>query len=211
MKRAFLLILVLMMLVSLCACGGDAVTPTTQPIETSCPHNFSAATCTEGSSCNLCGVAGEEALGHDRVDGTCQRCGHSLGELDPLWPGVWCVVSLNGTEMTRVDFVFGDGEGNVGTSTWSTTYNDMGDFFYYNDTEYYSNGNGAFAMFTSVGDEYNMTITITTEDGATGTVTIERIEARRFKVTAVSGTILDQTATAIVTVGSELLLTDMYC
>ena len=38
-------------------------------------HAWSEPTCTEGSVCTDCGEAGEEALGHNYVDGYCETCG----------------------------------------------------------------------------------------------------------------------------------------
>ena len=174
-------------------------------------HSFNDATCTEGQVCSVCGAAGSAALGHDRVNGTCQRCGHTLGDLIPLWSVLWCIVDAKGDSMTRLDFVLGEGWGNVMLSDWSTTSDGFGEMYYYNETAYYRVNYGASAQLTSVGDEYGMTITMTNEDGSTGTITIERVDSDHFVVTAVSGTILNATGTAIATVGSELRWTDIYC
>ena len=264
MKKVISIILVLLLLVSLCACGKDdhgeviggigtttanqgannntTTTTTTQgntqnTTVASCNHawkggtctapmtctlcgategeaaghSFNDATCTEGQVCSVCGAAGSAALGHDRVDGTCQRCGHTLGDLIPLWSVLWCIVDAKGDNMTRLDFVLGEGWGNVMLSDWSTTSDGFGEMYYYNETAYYRVNYGASAQLTSVGDEYGMTITMTNEDGSTGTITIERVDSDHFVVTAVSGTILNATGTAIATVGSELRWTDIYC
>ena len=56
-----------------CACGQTQE----QPIVAS-GHKWSKVTCTTASSCTECGVAGEDALGHDLVDGVCTRCNESF-------------------------------------------------------------------------------------------------------------------------------------
>ena len=233
MKKVISILLVLLLLVSLCACGKDDhgeviggigtttanqgatnnnTTTTTQGTTiASCNHTWTGGTCTAPMTCTLCGETEGEALGHDRVDGTCQRCGHTLGDLIPLWSVLWCIVDAKGDNMTRLDFVLGEGWGNVMLSDWSTTSDGFGEMYYYNETAYYRVNYGASAQLTSVGDEYGMTITMTNEDGSTGTITIERVDSDHFVVTAVSGTILNATGTAIATVGSELRWTDIYC
>ena len=176
-------------------------------------HSYNEATCDAPKTCTRCGTTEGAALGHNRVSGTCQRCGDSLGELDPLWPAVWCVVSTNGNTMTRVDFILSpdfDG-GSVQITKWSTQEEGYGEFFYYDEKMYNCVGYEGFGWITMVGDEYAMTITVTTDAGATGTLSIERVDGQHFVVTAVSGTIIDQTGTAIVTVGSTMLMTDMFC
>ena len=37
--------------------------------------DFSAPTCTTSGKCNICGAAGENATGHNYVDGVCSTCG----------------------------------------------------------------------------------------------------------------------------------------
>ena len=98
MKQIFALILTLVMLLALAACGGDTAgnptspntgaatnnttqtnppettaTPTTNPIPTTTVHNhtWSDATCTSPKTCSTCGVTEGDALGHNWNDATC--------------------------------------------------------------------------------------------------------------------------------------------
>ena len=270
MKKVCSLILVLLMLASLCACGQDAPTdgtaapttpsvnttvhPTAAPTEptaepttpatkpcshtyestvTQAPtctatgvntftcsgcgdsyteqipmadHDYTAATCTEGSVCTQCGAAGAEASGHERVNGVCKHCGHSFEFLMDLWPASWSIVKIENGVLTRVEFVLLEDGGNVNISTWSTTEGELWGYFYYEGTEYYPLSYGNFSTFTIKGDEYKMTLKM--DNGSS--ITIERTAGDRFTVTAVSGTIIDKVGTAMVTVGSELIWGEMY-
>lgn len=72
MKKLSVLLLVLMLVLALTACG--------------CEHEFAAATCTEPSTCTLCGETEGEALGHVWMAATCdtpktcETCGTTDGE-----------------------------------------------------------------------------------------------------------------------------------
>ena len=43
-------------------------------------HNFSDATCTMAQICSICDALNGEALGHTTEEGTCDRCGETVGE-----------------------------------------------------------------------------------------------------------------------------------
>lgn len=50
-------------------------------IAAECEHDWIDATCEDPEYCEICGVEGEAALGHDYSRGSCDRC----GEADPSW------------------------------------------------------------------------------------------------------------------------------
>jgi hypothetical protein len=79
MKRLLSAVLVLLMLVSLCACaGGNSTQNTTENQETTAPicnHNYQNATCTTPKTCTLCGATEGTELGHNYEDKVCTVCG----------------------------------------------------------------------------------------------------------------------------------------
>ena len=50
------------------------------------PHTcqFSDPTCTEAAKCTLCNAEGTAALGHTTEEGTCERCGETIGSQAPV-------------------------------------------------------------------------------------------------------------------------------
>ena len=91
MKKALSLLLVLVMLLSLCACGKDSTqntNPSTTPSQattnqdptdetqdtttpTTCNHSWNDATCTDPKTCSICGATEGSAAGHSWTDATC--------------------------------------------------------------------------------------------------------------------------------------------
>ena len=99
MKRFLSLLLALVMVLTLCACGEDSpavtepsqtlsptdaptdpsVAPTEPPIDPTeppvCSHIFTDANCTQAPVCTICGYSSGSALGHVYTDGVCIHCG----------------------------------------------------------------------------------------------------------------------------------------
>ncbi len=74
MKKLLAILCAVLIVFSLCACGGNA----------SCEHlEKQAATCLEPSKCKACGATFDEALGHSFSNGQCERIG--CKEQDPEW------------------------------------------------------------------------------------------------------------------------------
>lgn len=105
MKKLFCLMLVLLLALTLAACGckhetwndADCVTPKTcaecgETEGAPLGHSWLAATCETPKTCEVCGVTDGEALGHTWVDATCAApktctaCGLTEGEtLEHTW------------------------------------------------------------------------------------------------------------------------------
>ena len=107
MKKALSLLLVLVMLLSLCACGEDSAQntePGTTPSQTTtnqnptdetqgtttpttCNHSWNDATCTDPKTCSVCGATEGSAAGHSWTDATCtapktcSACGATEGDV----------------------------------------------------------------------------------------------------------------------------------
>jgi hypothetical protein len=74
MKKLLSILCAVLIVFSLCACGGNA----------SCEHlEKQAATCLEPSKCKACGATFDEALGHSFSEGKCIR--GNCNEQDPQW------------------------------------------------------------------------------------------------------------------------------
>lgn len=83
MKKTVALLLILMTLLSLCACGGDE-TPTTTGT-TACSHIWKDATCTAPKTCTKCGATEGSAAGHTYAEGFCTVCG--IEDLTQIFTG----------------------------------------------------------------------------------------------------------------------------
>ena len=59
-------------------------------------HNFSDATCTAPQICSICDALNGEALGHTVEEGTCERCGETVGN-EPVQTGFHLQSVWNGT------------------------------------------------------------------------------------------------------------------
>lgn len=95
MKKAISLLLALLMMLALCACGtGDMENTEPSDIQqgtvdttegTTCLHNYIPATCEEPAICSVCGATEGYALGHIWSDATydspmmCDVCGITEG------------------------------------------------------------------------------------------------------------------------------------
>lgn len=73
MKKALSLVLALLLLLSLCACGSDDA-KNTEPATTTCSHAWKDATCTAPKTCAKCGATEGSAAGHTYAEGACTVC-----------------------------------------------------------------------------------------------------------------------------------------
>ena len=78
MKRIIAMLLSLVLLVSLCACG-----------EKVCEHTFEGPTCTEAKTCTQCGETAAEALNHNWMPSNCKELSRGVNPL--------AAMSANGT------------------------------------------------------------------------------------------------------------------
>lgn len=154
MKKAFSLILVLVMLLSLCACGKDDTqdtTPATQapteaptappttPPATTCSHSWVDATCTAPKTCSKCGATEGRAAGHSYTDGACSVCGTADPNV-PFTGNTWTAYIVRPSGYT---------DGDVGEVL--STYSLMAtDFEGYAHKVYYSNANYQGEPFGSI-------------------------------------------------------------
>ena len=88
MKRFFVTLLILTILLGLCACTAEPQTDT-QPTEPACPHNWVDATCATAKTCSLCGQKEGYGMGHSWVKGVCTVCDAVDLGFDPLVDGTW--------------------------------------------------------------------------------------------------------------------------
>ncbi|MBQ8304325.1 MAG: alkaline phosphatase [Clostridia bacterium] len=113
MKKILSILCAVLIILSLCACGGNA----------SCEHlEKQAATCLEPSKCKACGATFDEALGHSFSQGKCIRA--NCNEKDPDWinwytSGEVAITKAEAEEILSIDFkkpknvivMIGDGMG----------------------------------------------------------------------------------------------------
>lgn len=114
------------------------------------PHTcqFSDPTCTEAAKCTLCNAEGAAALGHTTEEGTCERCGETIGSQAP-------VKSYNkvtsAAEFTTGTYVL---VGNTSNVTFSETHSSgwvLGTAL----------SSMPDAMDQATGDQYAITLTVT--------------------------------------------------
>ena len=84
MKKAFFVLIALLLTLCMCACDQSAGAPET----TEC--SFKDATCTAPKTCTYCGATEGEALGHDYQGKTCSRCQAEDPDYHELTEGQWC-------------------------------------------------------------------------------------------------------------------------
>lgn len=92
MKKLLSILLAVLMLLSLSACGDES-----EPSETVNPacqagHTWTDAICDAPKTCSVCGVTEGWAIGHDWKDGTCTVCDKEDPRYDPLMDGVWLLI-----------------------------------------------------------------------------------------------------------------------
>ena len=90
MKKILSILCAVLIIFSLCACGGNAVPAACEHLEKQ------AATCLEPAKCKACGVTFGAALGHSFLEGKCIRA--NCKEQDPDWINWYTKGSVNITK-----------------------------------------------------------------------------------------------------------------
>ncbi len=84
MKRIFLLSLVLVILFSLTACGGDTADNSSAVDPATCEHDWADANCTSPDKCKLCGMESGKPLGHEFYNCACANCDAEISDEEIL-------------------------------------------------------------------------------------------------------------------------------
>lgn len=92
MKKTLMMMLVLVMLLSLCACSDGPETVETVNPACAAGHTWTDATCDMPKTCSVCAATEGTAIGHDWKDGVCTVCGKEDPGYDPLMDGVWLLI-----------------------------------------------------------------------------------------------------------------------
>ena len=174
--------------------------PTT-PAPTACSHSWKAATCTAPKTCTKCGATEGNALGHNYENGACKVCNEEDTRV-PFSDNVWLMDSLSGTQLNRISLDCYKGMGMMSVSFWSEN-GVNGEAYQYNGKTYYEDGFGKDAELTYTEDGDTVKLTVSAYDGMTeGTITLKRANATQYTVSAVTGTIISDSITGAIKVGS---------
>ena len=92
MKKVLPILLVLVLMLSLCACDSEPQTLETEKPACEAGHTWVDATCTSSKICSVCGAKEGAALGHSWYDGVCNVCKQKDPDYDPLLSGVWLLI-----------------------------------------------------------------------------------------------------------------------
>lgn len=164
-------------------------------------HSWNAATCSAPKTCSKCGATNGSALGHNYVNGVCS-CGDRQIANIPFDGGKWCLDALSGTQLNRMSIICSEGTGYLSVSFWGEEAV-SGTPYSFNGKNYYNQGfgKGADLTYTESGD--TVVIEVSAYGGLNlGTLTLSRTAADQYTVTGVTGTIISDSITRAITVGS---------
>lgn len=93
MKKVFSFFMVLVLMLSLCACSNDEP-QASETINDVCAegHTWVDATCTNPKTCSVCAAKEGMPLGHHWYNGVCNVCKQKDPDYDPLQSGVWMLI-----------------------------------------------------------------------------------------------------------------------
>lgn len=209
MKKTFAILIVLALLLGLCACGDKEPAPsttTTAPVPTTvpepgCVHRYADADCITPKTCTLCGMTRGSALGHDYLEGICQRCGKIDATYVALTDGTWRADAVSETgsqlEMIRLTlredgtamFAAGvyDRLSDVPADQREPYMEDEENWYDYSGEVYYYAGFGVndTLLWSAEGDI--ITCTLMAEDAVVGTLILERTAGNVLTVTYFEG------------------------
>ena len=207
MKKLIALLLALAMIPCLVACNTDSATK--------CNHTYADATCMAPKTCKICGTTEGEPADHLYQQGVCTVCSAAQPNYLAWAKHMWRMDGLteDGTELDRISLNASSEEPMIGASFWGDfdTCDEEFKNFYLTDGEktlfefegkqYYSKGFGSGRPVTF--EENGDTVVITVmEDEPIGTLTLVRISGNQYKVTEVTGRIVDSVITGVIQVGS---------
>ena len=140
-------------------------------------------------------------MGHNYVNGVCS-CGDTQIANIPFDGGKWCLDALSGTQLNRMSITCSEGTGYLSVSFWGEDAV-SGTPYSFNGKNYYDQGfgKGADLTYTESGD--TVVIEVSAYGGLNlGTLTLSRTAANQYTVTGVTGTIISDSITSAITVGS---------
>lgn len=173
----------------------------TTPAPTTCSHSWKAATCTAPKTCTKCNATEGNALGHDFKDGECTVCDMEDPNV-PFSDNTWLLDALSGDQLNRIGMSCYKGIGDMSVSFWSENGGE-GEAFQFGGKTYYADGFGKDAQLSYTEEGDTVKVTVSAYDGMTeGTMTLKRANPTQYTVTAVTGTIISDSITSAITVGS---------
>lgn len=208
MKHALSLLMILMLLLTLCACGDEPIpsttaAPTTLPVPTepACVHAYTDADCLSPKTCTLCGATRGKALGHDYTEGVCNRCDYTDPTFVALLDGNWRAdaVNENGSQLEYISLRFyEDGIAYFGAGVYDRLsdvpeaerddfmLNEENWYDYSGEIYYYAGfGVGDQLVYTVVGNI--ITCELRQDDMVAGTMILERTAGNMLTVTYFEG------------------------
>lgn len=203
------MLLVVIMLFVLCACGqkesAPSATTTPQPSTTQrepgCVHVYTNADCANPKTCTLCGATRGSALGHDYNEGICNRCGQTDSTYVPLLSGQWSTEALNetGGQMECVVLRFhDDGSATLFAKVYNRLYDvpedqrskdmlDENNWYDYSGEIYYYTRKNVQNTLTYAVEGKMITCTLLNDDVVEGTLILERTGGNMLTVTYYEG------------------------
>ena len=196
MKKFLAILLALTMAAVLSACGHQ--------------HSFADADCTTPKTCTQCGETEGEALGHSYTAGICGRCNEPQEGYKALTEGRWRQDALteSGEELERISLFFGAERTEITVSFWGAMWNAEIAGSYHGETvvvdgkEFVDMQFGTWAELTYTEDGDIVQVEVTYHDEIRGSMTLTRTAADQYTVSGISGTVIDETITGAIRVGS---------
>ena len=178
----------------------DPPAPTNPPAPTTCSHSWKNATCTAPKTCTKCGATDGNALGHDFKSGTCTRC-DAEDKSVPFSNNSWLMDAVNGNLLYRFSLACFTGNGSISVASWSESASG-GDAYQFDGKNYYDDGSVKDADITFTEDGDTVKIDVSAEGAVKGTITMKRANATQYSITAVTGTIINESITGALKTGN---------
>ena len=196
MKKLLAILLSLAVAAALCACGHQ--------------HSFTEADCTGPKTCTQCGETEGEAGEHQYVRGVCTVCAGAQEGYRALTEGRWCQDALveSGEELERIRLFFSEERTEITVSFWGAMWNEEIAGSYHGETvivdgkEFVDMQFGTWAEMTYTEDGDTVQVEVTYHDEIRGSMTLTRTAADQYTVSGISGTVIDETITGAIRVGS---------
>lgn len=158
-----------------------------------CIHKYSDATCTAPKTCSLCKKTDGKALGHNYIEGVCERCKAADKTYKSLTSDVWTVQAILNDKLYDYEFCFGNEEPGMSIGI-GDNIKDFDQAFkdeilsgVYGDSVYTINGN---TYYVGMGDGGPISFTVNKNtvvvndvDGG-DSITMERTSGTTYIVTA---------------------------
>lgn len=207
MKQFLSWMLAVVILLSLCGCSKVSTSEppaTTMPTTTvSIPihhHTYRDADCTTPKTCTDCGYTRGSALGHNYVDGICDRCGETDTTYLPLTGSEWTTVSLseNGSQLELITMAFQANSctisaivyyrlSDVPMDQWTDAMRNEKNWYDYGGEIYYRKQKLASQSLSFITQSNTITCEMLEDDTVVGTLILERIAGNKLSITYFEG------------------------